>query len=41
MGGVRTEEITVHFVKKFEVEELLCRTVGAHFFILLSTNIDR
>ena len=31
----------VHFVKKFEVEELFCRTGEAHFFILLSTNRDR
>ena len=32
---------TVHFVKKFEVEEQFCKTTGAHFFILLSTNRDR
>ena len=29
---------TVHFVKKFEVEEEFCSTAGALFFILLSTN---
>ena len=31
---------TVHFVKKFEVEEEFCNTARAHFFILLSTNRD-
>ena len=31
---------TVHFVKKFEVEEEFCNNVRALFFILLSTNRD-